>query len=423
MNAVAKIDDINTTVDGWKDDFARVMASDVDPDKFAAAVTTALAMNPEIVRKCSAESIKTACIKAAYDGLRPDGKEGALVAYGAEAQWMPMVYGIRKKAKEHDGIIIRARAVFEKDKFLWSLGDDEKIEHEPAPPAVDPGAVVASYAIFMKGDEILHREVMRLVDINKVRSASKAPNSPAWVKWFDEMARKAAVNRGSKSVPMSDAVLQVISRDNDHYELRDVTPGAPAVALNARFGGKQSADGFSPDNVKQLTNSGQVAMETVDQKTGEILKTEVQRTAAVTDKTTSSSAKAASAKSASNDADRGGQSSTADGSRSTNSSQGSDDRSKSDDGGKQETSSQRLPAELFRKYASSLARMQTEGNVDKASAQFWPENGGAPKGLDRALAKSIYDKQMARAKGDTDAEGLLDEIHADIETSFAGSDL
>lgn len=166
-----------------------------------------------------------------------------------------------------------------------------------------------------------------------------------------------------------------------------------------------------------------VAMETIDQKTGEILKTEVQRTAAATDSTNASSAKAASAKSASKDADRSGQSSTVDDSRSTNSSQGSAERGKDDASGKAETASPRLSAELLKKYASSLARMQTETNVERASAQFWQENGGAPKGLDRGLAKSIYDKQMARAKGDTDAEGLLDEINADIDTSFAGDAL
>ncbi|TJW14353.1 MAG: hypothetical protein E5W82_10265 [Mesorhizobium sp.] len=208
---------------------------------------------------------------------------------------------------------------------------------------------------------------------------------------------------------LGDDEILAIGMERDAQLARDVTP-----SLNARFGGKQSADGFSPDNVKQLTNSGQAPMETFDKNTGEILKTEVQRETTATGSTTSS-AKAASAKPESEDTGRGGDKQ----SRPTNSSQGSDDRSRSDDGGKQETSSQRLPAELFKKYASSLARMQTGANVERASAQFWQENGGAPKGLDRALAKAIYDKQMARAKGDTDADGLLDEIHSDIETSFA----
>ncbi|AMX93738.1 MULTISPECIES: hypothetical protein [Mesorhizobium] len=247
--------------------------------------------------------------------------------------------------------------------------------------------------------------------------------------WRPATYTKMLVYRGSREWPRvykPGAIMGVLG-DDELYEIgmerqaqlaRDITP-----SLNERFGGRQSADGFNPDNVKQLTNSGQVAMETIDPKTGEILKTEVQRTAAVTEKTTSSSAKAASAKPASDDAGRsGGNSSPVDDSRSTNSSQGSDDRSKSDDGGKSEGAIQRLPAELFKKYASSLARMQTEANVDKASAMFWQDNGGAPKGgVDRALAKSIYDKQMARAKGDTDADGLLDEIHADIDTSFSGS--
>lgn len=216
---------------------------------------------------------------------------------------------------------------------------------------------------------------------------------------------------------LGDDEILAIGMERDAQSARDITP-----SLNDRFGGKKSTDGFSPDNVKQLTNSGQIAMETIDPKTGEILKTEVQRTAAATGSTNASSAKAASAKPASDDAGWSGKSSDED-SRSTNSSQGSAERGKDDPGGKTEGATQRLPAELFKKYASALARMQTEGNVEKASAQFWQENGGAPKGLDRGLAKSIYDKQMARAKGDADADGLLDEIHGDIDTSFAGDGL
>ncbi|MER9768979.1 hypothetical protein NKJ09_23275 [Mesorhizobium sp. M0189] len=214
---------------------------------------------------------------------------------------------------------------------------------------------------------------------------------------------------------LGDDEILAIGMERQAQLARDVTP-----SLADRFGSAKTSEGFSPDNVKQITNSGQVAMETIDQKTGEILKTEVQRETTVK---TTSSAKAASAKPASNDAGRGGQSSTVDDSRSTNSSQGSDGKSAGDDGGKAETSSPRLSAEIFKKYASALARMQTDGNVEKASAQFWPENGGAPKGLDRALAKSIYDKQMKRAKGEIDAEGLLDEINTEIDTSFAGSEL
>src|SRR5215203_5560976 len=95
-SAVARIQDVSTTVGEWKGDLISVISSDVDIDNFIAAVTTALTLNPDIVNKCTPESIKNACIKAAYDGLRPDGKEGALVAYGDQAQWMPMVYGVRK---------------------------------------------------------------------------------------------------------------------------------------------------------------------------------------------------------------------------------------------------------------------------------------------------------------------------------------
>jgi recombination protein RecT len=279
LNAIAKITDVNSSVEGWRDDFSRVLSSDVDPDKFIAAVTTALTLNPDIARECTAESIKNACIKAAYDGLRPDGKEGALVAYynkdikAKEATWMPMVFGLRKKAKDHDNIIITAREVRQGDEFSVVYGLKEDLKHVPLLSEKKRGPIVATYAVFRRGDEVLHFEVMTKEDIDQVRSASKAPNSPAWNNWYGEMGKKAAANRGSKSVPMSDAVRQIIDRDNDHYDLggiKDVTPARPSLA-QALQGGKSNAnEGFSLSHVQTEIGGRQVPMEIIDQDTGEV---------------------------------------------------------------------------------------------------------------------------------------------------------
>lgn len=70
--------------------------------------------------------------------------------------------------------------------------------------------------------------------------------------------------------------------------------------------------------------------------------------------------------------------------------------------------------------------MNSPESVQKADKQFWQENGDVPeKGSpDFLLGASIFKKEMARAKGETEAEGLLDEIHNDIDASFgAGGEL
>lgn len=407
MSNFTNTDDIGTALVEWKSDITRVMSSDVDPEKFIAAVTTALTLNPDIGFKCTPESIKNACIKAAYDGLRPDGKEGALVAYfnkdakAHEAQWMPMVYGVRKKARKHDDIIISAEVVYKNDRFLVVKGDEERIEHEPAPMDADPGQVIASYAIFKQGDTVLHREVMRLKDIEDARNASKSPNSPAWRNWFGEMAKKVAVNRGSKSVPMSDAVMQTIQRDNDFYDFnsaKDITPEKPSLAN--RFGGGN--EGFNAANIKQIDNSASLPMDNIDAQTGEII--EAKR-------------------------ESSGEARTA--ARQTNSS--SQSTSSQSDGDKSSggatSSSQRAPAGDFSEFSLALLRFGGTGNgreadikkITAATDQFWQSKDGRPDHpADVALSKVIIGIHLRRMANEIDAEDTKAESAKVIDQSFNG---
>lgn len=364
-------------------EFMMSLSSDLDIDAFIAAVTTALVMNKDVVEKCTAESIKKACIKAAYDGLRPDNKEGALVPYYnsatkcMEAQWMVMVYGIRKKARKHDDIIIQAEVVYKNDHFVVVKGDDDRIEHTPAPMDQDPGEIIAAYSIFRKGDQILHREVLRKSDLDAVRNAA-SDNSPAWKKWKGEMSRKAAVNRGSKSVPMSDATRLVIERDNELYDFgqsaRDITP--KPVALAGRFAGR-SAGGFDPSNVRQLDAAGQVPMDQIDQTTGEIVETP-----------------------------RSQQSSP----RSTASKAQGDDAS-----GSRQTS--RLPDSKFREYGAALVRCMNADNLKPTHDSFW--NGDAPAvGPDYELARAIYGIHSDRLKNGSNLQAAIIAVTKLIEKDF-----
>ncbi len=231
MNQVVTYNSAADAVQSWKGEITSVLSPDMDQDKFITAVITALNMNPDIGKKCTTDSIKNACIKAAYDGLRPDGKEGAIVAYGNQAQWMPMIYGIRKKAREHDGILIKAEVIHENDRFHYSTGDEERLEHEPCPLTEEPGKVIGAYAIFRRENtgEVLHRELLRKSDLDQIRKSSKSPNSPAWTRFENQMHKKCAARRGVNSVPLSDRVMTIIRRDDDLYDFdRTSTPDRPS---------------------------------------------------------------------------------------------------------------------------------------------------------------------------------------------------
>src|SRR5262245_34673745 len=81
------------------------LSRDIDFPRFVRAACWSAQTNPQL-QQCSIKSLITACQRAALDGLLPDGREGAIVAYRSDsgdgrqvltAQWIPMIYGIRKK--------------------------------------------------------------------------------------------------------------------------------------------------------------------------------------------------------------------------------------------------------------------------------------------------------------------------------------
>ncbi|HEY7550645.1 MAG TPA: recombinase RecT [Hyphomicrobiaceae bacterium] len=217
-----------------QDEIAALLPSTISREAFVNTAIVAVKSNPALL-ECDRRSLHKAVTAAAMDGMRPDGREGVIIPQKEDgrltARWQPMAFGIRKRARELDGIIVDAQVVYEHDHFRRTQGDDARIEHEPAPLGTDRGRPVGAYAIFKKGAEILHREVMDEKQIAAVRAISKQPNGLMWAKFTDEAWRKTVVRRGAKTVPCSDALRTVLGRDDDLYDVgRDITPPAPQLA-------------------------------------------------------------------------------------------------------------------------------------------------------------------------------------------------
>ncbi|QCG95021.1 rect protein [Azospirillum sp. TSA2s] len=209
-------------------EFAAALPQHIPLDRFKRVALTAINKNPDLLR-AEPRSLMGAFVMAAQDGLLPDGREGAIVMYGNQAQWMPMVYGIVKKMRNSGELAsISAHAVYAKDRFKYVLGDEERIEHEPT-MMEDRGPMVAVYATAKLKDGTIQREVMMRADVEKVRQASRAKNGGPWKDWYEEMARKTVVRRLSKYLPMSTEVEQMLRRDDALYAVGNGS-GAPQVA-------------------------------------------------------------------------------------------------------------------------------------------------------------------------------------------------
>lgn len=225
-------------------EFKSALPAHIPPAKFLRTAQTALNMNPDIA-DCDRRSIYGAIMKAAQDGLVLDGREAALVRFrtkaGDQCQYMPMVAGILKKARNSGEIsTIAAHVVYSNDVFSYTLGDDEKIEHKPNLSG-DRGKPIIVYAVATLKDGGKQRAIMTVAEIERVRAVSRAKDGGPWTTWWDEMAKKTVIRRLAKYLPSSsdrdeDEFQRTVERDDDLYqhEPEAPEPAAEAPATPAR---------------------------------------------------------------------------------------------------------------------------------------------------------------------------------------------
>ena len=162
------------------------------------------------LRNCSPESFLRAIYKAGQLGLDPTGigNQGHIVAYKGEAQFIRGWGGVVTMAARR-GINIATFAVYEGDEFEVARYVNESgyylglhhVEKRDNPDEI--GEVRAAYAVANSKEWAQPMiEVVWKHDIEKIRRNSASPNSPAWKGWYSEMARKTAVNRLSKRLPL-----------------------------------------------------------------------------------------------------------------------------------------------------------------------------------------------------------------------------
>ena len=223
---------------------AALTGTGISPKRFVRVIMTAVNINPDLL-SCDRRSLMNAAMRAASDGLVPDGIEGALVPFEGKVTWMPMITGIRKKVRRSGEITTwDVTAVFARDHFDYELGDSPFIRHKPyMAPELERGADeddaaynkrlrlhldhgplthVYSVATIKGGDksrDVMTRAEVELVRDTYARKNCKGEFSPAWRRSFAEMAKKTVGRRHAKQLPMSTDVLNLLSRDDELYDV------------------------------------------------------------------------------------------------------------------------------------------------------------------------------------------------------------
>jgi phage RecT family recombinase len=207
-----------------------ILPPHIPAERFKRVVDTAIQNTPKIL-DATPRSIFNACMRAASDGLLPDGREGAIVPFKdwkaskearrdiIDVQWMPMVSGILKKIRNSGQVaVITAKVVYAGDQYRYWIDDSgEHLIYEPS-EAADRNIVRTVFAMARTKDGEVIVEPLLPVDIERIRKVSRAKDDGPWVDWWDEMAKKSAIRRLSKRLPMSTDLDDLIRRDDSLYD-------------------------------------------------------------------------------------------------------------------------------------------------------------------------------------------------------------
>ncbi|AYJ87631.1 rect protein [Sphingomonas paeninsulae] len=239
--------------------FQAALPKHVTVEKFTRVAMTAIQNNPDLAG-LDRSSLFGAIVRLAQDGLLPDGREAAIVKFGNKAQAMPMIAGILKKIRQSGDVSkISAQVVYENDEFVWHLGFDEDVTHNP--PALDKprGKAIGAYATAVLKDGARLLEVMNFEEIEQVRKVSRASGNGPWVAWWSEMARKTVMRRLSKRLPMSTDLEDSFDRDETVPSIaltpeREAAPVSRLDALEHRIAADPEAD-----EVLDQSQTGEIA--------------------------------------------------------------------------------------------------------------------------------------------------------------------
>lgn len=243
-NAVA----IRDALEKSSENLAPLLPATIPPAKFLRIVYDAINRNPEL-KECRPQSVVDACAAAAKDGLVLDGREAALVIYkkykkdrygkvlkddqgrwieeGKDAQYIPMVLGLRKRmyatgqiSTMETGIVYQKE--IEEGRFEWQAGTDAFLRHSPW-LGDDLGPPVAVYSVVTMSNHTKSVEVMRWSEVLAIakrqsKNIDKDGNLKGiWKTDLGEMGRKTVLRRHSKQLPFDSDLATTFERIDGVY--------------------------------------------------------------------------------------------------------------------------------------------------------------------------------------------------------------
>lgn len=206
MSALAK--DVKTFKELLKSrqgSMKQIAANGIDPGRVMQVLLASIQKTPALAN-CTQESIFRCAMHSVELGFYPGSvdQKAYLVPFKDQCTLIVGYKGMVELAYRSRLIkSIRARAVYEGDRFTYKDGLSPVLDWEPGDTPRDPSKITHAYCIVETKDGGVIYDVMTRAEIDAIRKRSKASQSGPWVTDYAEMAKKTIMRRTLKMAPMS----------------------------------------------------------------------------------------------------------------------------------------------------------------------------------------------------------------------------
>ena len=210
--------DVMTLFNDYTPELKKIAPDNFRLEALSRIIQTEFKQNSAL-NSCTPASITKSFLQCAELGLEPSSTRGLayLVPYKGECKLVVGYKGFMHLARESGQIkSIQARIVRSSDDFFVSYGTDEKIHH--IPKKSNNSQVTHVYAVAKLANGECQFDVMNIDEINKARST--AATQKVWGPYFEEMAKKTAIRRLCKYLPMTKELQTAVGID----EVNEIKP-------------------------------------------------------------------------------------------------------------------------------------------------------------------------------------------------------
>ncbi len=225
-----------------------VAREEIDPQRMMRMVMVAAIKNPEIL-ECTAESVLRVLMECAELGLEPSSirQEAHIIPYKSssragitEATLQIGYKGVEKLVRRSGFVdVINAVCVHDGDLFEVELGLNPTLKHLMGTGPRQDSTITHVYAYAKLSNGAKKFEVLDRGEINKIRGCAYERSKP-WEQWYGEMAKKSAIKRLAKHLPMDDQGSAAIAL-SERREIGDNTPLVDSDVLADRISAQMPA--------------------------------------------------------------------------------------------------------------------------------------------------------------------------------------